>query len=238
MLLQCGLLDETNYSSSKTISHVYEGLHDFFVDRKCKVSRDPPSWSYMRSWCRCQSCVAFTALVFTPNEYQAAITGRTGEFVAFKYFTDKGEPEKRSEYIEVKATKSAKKDWFAISTRGWQFAVEKGESFSIAHVVLVGPNIAKNFDSLTLLACDTDALSFPLQEETSKTPVSKKGCVAFVGYMPGGGKFWETRMKQMILHILDHQPPVDENLLIVGVKRSEMVDNVLHELFQNGDVAL
>ncbi|KAF9606629.1 hypothetical protein IFM89_027159 [Coptis chinensis] len=45
----------------------------------------------------------------------------------------------------------------------------------------------QNFDSLTLLACDTDALSFPLQEETSKTPVSKKGCVAFVGYMPGVG---------------------------------------------------
>ncbi|KAJ0787712.1 hypothetical protein HanOQP8_Chr02g0085361 [Helianthus annuus] len=90
---------------------------------------------------------------------QQVITGRTGEFVAFKYFSSKigekcvkwvnkvkesglpydivvkGENNKK-EYIEVKATSNARKDWFVITIREWQFAVEKGESFSIARVVL------------------------------------------------------------------------------------------------------
>lgn len=102
----------------------------------------------------------------TPNEHQATITGRTGELVAFKYFAKKvssagvkwvneetetglpydiviGDSEESKEYIEVKATKSAKKDWFTISTREWQFAAERGDSFSIAHILLVGPNKAK-----------------------------------------------------------------------------------------------
>ncbi|KAG6731183.1 hypothetical protein I3842_01G116900 [Carya illinoinensis] len=94
----------------------------------------------------------------TPNAMQAARTGRLGELVAFKYIIGKagntvvkwvnedsetGLPydivvgeENCREYIEVKATKSRKKDWFNISTREWQFAVDKGESFSIAHVLL------------------------------------------------------------------------------------------------------
>ena len=40
------------------------------------------------------------------------------------------------EFIEVKATSLAQKDWFCISVREWQFAVEKGDSFSIARVAL------------------------------------------------------------------------------------------------------
>ncbi|XP_043719749.1 protein NO VEIN isoform X2 [Telopea speciosissima] len=97
----------------------------------------------------------------TPNEKQKAITGRQGELVAFMYFAEKfgeagvewvnkeaetglpydlvigvnGQPK---EYIEVKASKSESKDWFQISTREWQFAVEKEDSFSIVHVALVG----------------------------------------------------------------------------------------------------
>lgn len=90
---------------------------------------------------------------------QQIITGRTGEFVAYKYFSSKigeeyvkwvnevkesGLPydivvegkENTKEYIEVKATSNARKDWFVITFREWQFAVEKGESFSIARVVL------------------------------------------------------------------------------------------------------
>ncbi|KAJ9555637.1 hypothetical protein OSB04_010251 [Centaurea solstitialis] len=90
---------------------------------------------------------------------QQVITGRTGEHVAFKYFSNKigenfvrwvnevkesGLPydivvegkDKSKEYIEVKATSNARKDWFVISVREWQFAVEKGESFSIARIVL------------------------------------------------------------------------------------------------------
>ncbi|KAK9081153.1 hypothetical protein Syun_030516 [Stephania yunnanensis] len=101
-----------------------------------------------------------------PNAYQAALTGRLGELVAFQYFTNKvcntnvrwvnkevetglpydiviGDDDESKEYIEVKATKSLRKDWFTISNREWQFAVEKGDSFSIAHVVLLGQNNAK-----------------------------------------------------------------------------------------------
>ncbi|KAK4433814.1 protein NO VEIN [Sesamum alatum] len=97
---------------------------------------------------------------------QAKLTGRLGELVAFKYFQGKadevfvkwvneinetglpyditlGGDDDSREYIEVKATKSARKNWFLISMREWQFAVEKGESFSIAHVVLADNNMAK-----------------------------------------------------------------------------------------------
>ncbi|KAL0433043.1 UNVERIFIED_CONTAM: protein NO VEIN [Sesamum latifolium] len=97
---------------------------------------------------------------------QALLTGRLGELVAFKYFQGKvgevvvkwvneinetglpyditlGGDEDSREYIEVKATKSARKNWFLISMREWQFAVEKGESFSIARVVLADNNMAK-----------------------------------------------------------------------------------------------
>ncbi|XP_022722630.1 uncharacterized protein LOC111279838 isoform X2 [Durio zibethinus] len=87
----------------------------------------------------------------TPSAAQALLTGKLGELAAFKYFTgtlgktvtwvnkdnETGLPydlvvndEGHIEYIEVKATKSARKDWFNISTREWQFAAEKG-SFGI-----------------------------------------------------------------------------------------------------------
>ncbi|KAM1989600.1 hypothetical protein ACFX15_030938 [Malus domestica] len=102
----------------------------------------------------------------TPNSTQATLTGRLGELVAFKYFVDKagksvvkwvnehnetglpydivlGEKENSREYIEVKATKSTRKDWFEISMGELQFAVEKGEAFSIAHVVLLDNNVAR-----------------------------------------------------------------------------------------------
>uniref|UniRef100_A0A2P2K4J6 Uncharacterized protein MANES_03G146000 n=1 Tax=Rhizophora mucronata TaxID=61149 RepID=A0A2P2K4J6_RHIMU len=90
---------------------------------------------------------------------QVVLTGRLGEQLAFKYFTEMfsnkvvrwvnansetglpydiiiGEEESSREYIEVKATMSVRKEWFMISAREWQFAVEKGESFTIAHVLL------------------------------------------------------------------------------------------------------
>ncbi|KAL5702978.1 hypothetical protein ACHQM5_028128 [Ranunculus cassubicifolius] len=102
----------------------------------------------------------------TPNEYQAAITGKTGELAAYNYFAKKvrgvsvkwvnevtetglpydiviGDNEENKEYVEVKATVSGRKDWFTISNREWRFAEEKGELYSIAHVFLVGPNNAK-----------------------------------------------------------------------------------------------
>ncbi|XP_077234844.1 histidine kinase-, DNA gyrase B-, and HSP90-like ATPase family protein [Tasmannia lanceolata] len=101
-----------------------------------------------------------------PSQDQAFRTGRLGELVAYKYFVEKhgrgavkwineeietglpydvviGEKEGSKEYIEVKATKSMNKDWFLITTREWQFATERGDSFSIAHVVLADPKNAK-----------------------------------------------------------------------------------------------
>ncbi|KAJ8530755.1 hypothetical protein K7X08_023636 [Anisodus acutangulus] len=97
----------------------------------------------------------------TTDPQQALLTGRLGESVAFKYFVGKlGEPFVKwvnetnetglpydlvvgdDEYIEVKATRATGKDWFHITSREWQFAVEKGESFSIAQVVLIPDNTA------------------------------------------------------------------------------------------------
>ncbi|KAI3791107.1 hypothetical protein L2E82_04713 [Cichorium intybus] len=97
---------------------------------------------------------------------QQVITGRTGEHVAFKYFSEKfgeknvtwvndvkesGLPydivveseDNKIEYIEVKATSNGRKDWFVISVREWQFGVEKGEDFSIARVVLSDGKLAQ-----------------------------------------------------------------------------------------------
>ncbi|XP_055813898.1 protein NO VEIN-like isoform X2 [Solanum dulcamara] len=92
---------------------------------------------------------------------QALLTGRLGESAAFNYFVGKfGKPFVKwvnetyetglpydllvagNEYIEVKATRSVTKDWFHITLREWQFALEKGELFSIAHVVLSPYNAA------------------------------------------------------------------------------------------------
>ncbi|KAG1335020.1 hypothetical protein COCNU_03G011390 [Cocos nucifera] len=97
----------------------------------------------------------------TPDEDQAYQTGRLGETVAFKYFREKFGPtavkwaneetetglpydliieeEGSKEFIEVKTTTSASKDWFPISTREWHCAAKKGDSFSIARVFLSGP---------------------------------------------------------------------------------------------------
>nr|GMD70176.1 uncharacterized protein LOC109178973 isoform X1 [Ipomoea batatas] len=92
---------------------------------------------------------------------QALLTGRLGEFVAFNYFSEKvgkafvkwvnetfetGLPYDLvlgdEEYIEVKATKNVRKDWFIITAREWQFALEKGDLYSIAHVILSATNTA------------------------------------------------------------------------------------------------
>ncbi|GKD90847.1 chlorophyll A/B binding protein 13, chloroplastic [Tanacetum coccineum] len=93
-------------------------------------------------------------------------TGRTGELVAFKYFSAKlgedcvkwvneikesGLPydiviegsDNSKEYIEVKATSHAWKDWFRISVKEWDFAREKGDSFCVARVVILDGNSAQ-----------------------------------------------------------------------------------------------
>jgi Domain of unknown function (DUF3883) len=89
-------------------------------------------------------------------------TGRLGEMVAYKYFTDQlgpgrvrwvnelsetglpydivinGDCEETKEFVEVKSTLYSRKDWFSISMREWQFACERGDAFTIAHVILMG----------------------------------------------------------------------------------------------------
>lgn len=102
----------------------------------------------------------------TPDAKEAMLTGRLGEHIAFKYFVGKagkivvrwvnedsetglpydivmGEKEGCKEFVEVKSTKSPRKDWFLISMREWQFAIEKGEAFSIARVALLGNKVAR-----------------------------------------------------------------------------------------------
>ncbi|GKE87377.1 histidine kinase-, DNA gyrase B-, and HSP90-like ATPase family protein [Tanacetum coccineum] len=98
--------------------------------------------------------------------HKNVITGREGERAAFNYFSstlsdkkvkwvnevkESGLPydilvkgkDKSKEYIEVKSTSVAKKDWFTISMNEWKFAVEKGESFIVARVVLSDGNVPK-----------------------------------------------------------------------------------------------
>ncbi|KAG0499174.1 hypothetical protein HPP92_003865 [Vanilla planifolia] len=97
-------------------------------------------------------------LLEAPEEEQSYKTGRLGEMVAYKFFCHKlgqasvrwineksemglpydlvVEEEIATRYVEVKATSSATKDWFSISTNEWNCASEKGESYSIAWVIL------------------------------------------------------------------------------------------------------
>ncbi|CAH9120976.1 unnamed protein product [Cuscuta epithymum] len=103
--------------------------------------------------------LSLTSTSSSVNGQQAMLTGRLGEFVAFKYFIGSvGETSVKwvnetietglpydllvgdKEYVEVKATRQLRKDRFNISTREWQFAVEKGELYSIALVVLSATN--------------------------------------------------------------------------------------------------
>ncbi|GJN22973.1 hypothetical protein PR202_gb10584 [Eleusine coracana subsp. coracana] len=93
-------------------------------------------------------------------------TGRLGEALVHKYFVEQlgsnnvkwvnqesetGLPYdivitrkgNFTEYVEVKATVSSQKDWFYVTSREWQFALEKGDSFSFARVVLSGLPISR-----------------------------------------------------------------------------------------------
>lgn len=94
----------------------------------------------------------------TIDTAQANVTGRLGESLAYKHFARKfgstavrwvnevnetGLPydlvigeDTNKEFIEVKATRSPRKDWFHITLREWQFAIDKGKSFSIAFVAI------------------------------------------------------------------------------------------------------
>jgi hypothetical protein len=94
-----------------------------------------------------------------PDAAQLLRTGRVGEALAYKHFVDQlgsnnvrwmnGETESGlpydlvitrggnlTEYVEVKATTKSNKRWFYITTREWQFALEKGDEFTIARIVL------------------------------------------------------------------------------------------------------
>ncbi|CAM0876991.1 unnamed protein product [Alopecurus aequalis] len=95
-----------------------------------------------------------------PDSDKLLRTGRSGEGLVYRHFVDKlGSDNVRwvnkeaesglpydlvitrgnnlIEYVEVKATTSSNKDWFYITTREWQFALEKGDAFTIARIILV-----------------------------------------------------------------------------------------------------
>ncbi|KAD5508905.1 hypothetical protein E3N88_16608 [Mikania micrantha] len=99
-------------------------------------------------------------------ETSTSLNRRQGEELAFNYYKNMGgikavkwvneasetglpydievyDDENRKEYIEVKTTNTETKDWFEISVGEWAFAVKKGESFSIARVVLLGDKKAR-----------------------------------------------------------------------------------------------
>ncbi|XP_062109173.1 protein NO VEIN [Humulus lupulus] len=96
----------------------------------------------------------------TPNA-QGMLTGRLGEQLAFNYFVEKaGKHAVRwvnehnetglpydlvvgEEFIEVKATVSPRKNWLKITMNEWKFAIDKGDAFSIAHVVILENNVGK-----------------------------------------------------------------------------------------------
>ncbi|PKA63942.1 hypothetical protein AXF42_Ash004952 [Apostasia shenzhenica] len=92
------------------------------------------------------------------SEEQSYRTGRLGEMVAYKYFCEKlgkasvkwvneksemrlpydliVNEEQNSCFVEVKATTSASKDWFLISTNEWNYACRKRGRYSIVWVTL------------------------------------------------------------------------------------------------------
>ncbi|KAL8162904.1 hypothetical protein V2J09_014393 [Rumex salicifolius] len=107
-----------------------------------------------------------TETVLNPDAQKAVYAGRLGEYVAFTHLKEKhgtmlvrwmneqnesglpydiaiGDQETGKEFIEVKATRYASKNWFKMSTREWQFAVEKGDRYSLAHVILSNTDNAK-----------------------------------------------------------------------------------------------
>ncbi|GAB2267233.1 hypothetical protein Dimus_002217 [Dionaea muscipula] len=106
----------------------------------------------------------------TADAQQAALVGRLGELVASRYLRGKygeaavvrwvnedeetglpydiviegqGKEIISKEYIEVKATRYESKGWFFISPREFQFAVDKGDAYSIANVAVSGAKAAK-----------------------------------------------------------------------------------------------
>ncbi|CAA6667060.1 unnamed protein product [Spirodela intermedia] len=119
------------------------------------------------------------------SDNQSRRTGVLGEAVAYKYFSEKLssvsvkwvnqdgetglpydlviEDKGHREFVEVKATRSATKDWFPITTREWQFAAEKGDSYSIAHISFVGPkNVRVTVLKNPLRLCQQNVLCLAL----------------------------------------------------------------------------
>ncbi|GJX78576.1 reverse transcriptase domain-containing protein, partial [Tanacetum coccineum] len=73
----------------------------------------------------------------SPVILQQFITGRRGEEKAFRHFSAELSEKTVTWVMSLRNPENlAKKDWFEISKKEWKFAVEKGESFSIACVVL------------------------------------------------------------------------------------------------------
>ncbi|XP_055813894.1 protein NO VEIN-like isoform X2 [Solanum dulcamara] len=155
---------DNDQASAAVVLGSHDHMCDLLVPATVKMTFDPPrSMTIPHDLNYSSSDVEERDHLYVgkTDPQQALLTGRLGEFVAFKYFVGKhGEPFVKwvnetnetglpydlvvgdDEYIEVKATTATGKDWFHITSREWQFAVEKGESFSIAQVVLSPDNTA------------------------------------------------------------------------------------------------
>lgn len=101
----------------------------------------------------------------TSDNEQSYKTGRLGEMIAYKFFTEKlglkdvkwvnSETESglpydiiiggkvNQKFVEVKTTTSTLRNWFQISANEWHCAAEKGDSFSVARVILSSSTSAK-----------------------------------------------------------------------------------------------
>ncbi|TYK17415.1 DUF3883 domain-containing protein [Cucumis melo var. makuwa] len=131
----------------------------------------------------------------TPDPAQAIMTGRLGEHAAFKYFTENfsdavvkwvnkdaesgfpfditiEEGEDNVQFVEVKSTRSIKKDWFDISVKEWQFALKKGKcskpsngSLSVRFLLgfvkeNISPQLAGRLEYLYMLFTEVASHSF------------------------------------------------------------------------------
>eukprot|EP00252_Welwitschia_mirabilis_P019653 TRINITY_DN4609_c0_g1_i1.p1 TRINITY_DN4609_c0_g1~~TRINITY_DN4609_c0_g1_i1.p1 ORF type:complete len:760 (-),score=131.36 TRINITY_DN4609_c0_g1_i1:76-2355(-) len=100
------------------------------------------------------------------DDEERQLTGRIGERFVYKYLSKKygaasvrwvNEREEsgsafdmilckdngEKEFIEVKTTRSDKKDWFEITSREWDFASQNGDCFTIIRVILGCPPYVK-----------------------------------------------------------------------------------------------
>ncbi|XP_057847024.2 protein NO VEIN isoform X2 [Cryptomeria japonica] len=139
------------------------------------------------------------------DDDQRQLTGRLGEYVVYKYLTEKyglmsvnwvnekeetGSPfdmilskaDGKKEFIEVKATRSENKDWFEITTRELEFASKNSECFTIIRVFLTLSQSVK----FVLLANPIKLCQQKFIKLVILTPTNQQCVFPEVSFMPQG----------------------------------------------------